>query len=648
MEQRRITKPARTDVEWERLQHELEVHQEELELQNESLLAIQDDLSTALERYTDLYDFAPVGYLSLGRGGEIRQLNLAAATLLGGDRARLVKRRLGQFVAQPNRVAFADFLEGVFAGQHPGACEMSLGECGAPALVVRLDIASRPSGQECLVVLIDITEQTHADDEVRRQAALISSLLDSIPDIVFFKNTEGVYLGCNPACVEFVGRPRNEIIGKSDGDLFEREIGDAFQEQDHRMLAKRALRRNEEWITYPDGRKALVDTLKAPYWGPDGELIGVLGISRDITAQRKAEDALRGINETLEERVAGRTAQLREKAQLLEESEARLRATMESIGDGFLVCDVGWRFVHVNVPAERLLGSGRKKVLGKSLWEVFRITPGTRLEREYRRAAAGEPRSFEHFHKPWGRWCHNRCFPREGGGIVIYLIDLTERKRLEQNILDISEREQQRIGHEMHDGLGQQLHGLSYLAVLLEKGLLAEGSPSAAEAGRLNKYLTEALKMTRDLAHGLQPVKLLPQGLMAALRELAEHTRDLYGMDCRFACPAPVLVHSHSAANHLYRIAQEAVNNSMKHAKSTRVHLRLAAAGQKITLSVRDNGVGFHPQTDPGRGMGLQVMQYRANAIGGSLHIRQTPRGGTEAVCTVTGEALLPQTDKLQ
>ena len=132
-----------------------------------------------------------------------------------------------------------------------------------------------------------------AEEEIQRQAALIRSLLDSIPDIVFFKNTEGVCLGCNPAFVEFVGRPRNEIIGKTAHDLFDQEIADAFREQDQQMLALRQPRHNEEWVTYPDGRKTLQNNLKTPYWGPDGELIGVLGISRDITAQKQAEAALR-------------------------------------------------------------------------------------------------------------------------------------------------------------------------------------------------------------------------------------------------------------------------------------------------------------------------------------------------------------------
>ena len=136
----------------------------------------------------------------------------------------------------------------------------------------------------------DITAQHLAQEALKRQSALINSLLDSDPDIVFFKNTEGVYLGCNPAFVEFVGRTKNEIVGKTDYDLFDKQVADSFRENDLQMLAERKPRHNEEWVTYPDGRKALLDTLKTHYWGPDGELIGVLGISRDITERKQAEE----------------------------------------------------------------------------------------------------------------------------------------------------------------------------------------------------------------------------------------------------------------------------------------------------------------------------------------------------------------------
>jgi PAS domain S-box-containing protein len=112
----------------------------------------------------------------------------------------------------------------------------------------------------------------------------------------------------------------------------------------------------------------------------------------------------------------------------------QLRTTLESIGDGFFACDADWRFVYVNAQAERILGIQREQVLGKSHWEAFPLTLGTRLEREYRRAAAGEVRDFENFYEPWDRWFHNRCFPREGGGMSVYFEDITERKQNTEKI----------------------------------------------------------------------------------------------------------------------------------------------------------------------------------------------------------------------
>ena len=139
-----------------------------------------------------------------------------------------------------------------------------------------------------LAVKEDITAQKDAHEKILRQAGLISSLLDSIPDLIFYKDANGVYLGCNPPFAELVNQPREQIIGKTDPDLFHKETADFFCENDRQMLTGGEPRHNDEWITYPDGRKALVDTLKTPYKGPDGTVIGILGISRDITERVKS------------------------------------------------------------------------------------------------------------------------------------------------------------------------------------------------------------------------------------------------------------------------------------------------------------------------------------------------------------------------
>ncbi|MCX6892084.1 MAG: CHASE domain-containing protein [Verrucomicrobia bacterium] len=232
--------------------------------------------------------------------GTIIEANNAAARFYGYSHERLLTLRIIDINTASTaevRQAMAAVMQGLsnrFEFQHRLA-DGSLREVEVSS--GRIDFAGRTVLHS---IIQDVTERKRAEDEIRRQAALISSLLDSIPDIVFFKDTEGVYLGGNPAFAEFVGRPRIEIIGKTDHDLFDKEIADFFREQDRRILGKREPCHNEEWVTYPEGRKALLHTLKTPYWGPDGEIIGVLGISRDITARKLAEEKLQQTNAALE------------------------------------------------------------------------------------------------------------------------------------------------------------------------------------------------------------------------------------------------------------------------------------------------------------------------------------------------------------
>lgn len=125
------------------------------------------------------------------------------------------------------------------------------------------------------------------EDSVQRQLSIMSSLINSIPDLIFYKDPKGVYLGCNEAFAELVGRSINEIVGKTDFDLFPEEIAKFFREKDREMFTDLQKKSNEEWVDYPDGRHVLLDTLKAPFYNEHGELIGLLGISRDITGRSR-------------------------------------------------------------------------------------------------------------------------------------------------------------------------------------------------------------------------------------------------------------------------------------------------------------------------------------------------------------------------
>ena len=161
-----VTRPHRTEEETERLVHALGVHRIELEMQNEELRQARDELETALDKYTDLYDFAPVGYFTLDRNGTINAVNLSGASLLGGERSRLLGRRFGLFVADTARPAFTAFLRKVFENRAKDACEVALLKEGKPPLFVQIEAVTAASGQECHVAIIDISKRRQLEEKL--------------------------------------------------------------------------------------------------------------------------------------------------------------------------------------------------------------------------------------------------------------------------------------------------------------------------------------------------------------------------------------------------------------------------------------------------------------------------------------------------
>jgi signal transduction histidine kinase len=211
-------------------------------------------------------------------------------------------------------------------------------------------------------------------------------------------------------------------------------------------------------------------------------------------------------------------------------------------------------------------------------------------------------------------------------------LDITGRKHLEQEILEISGREQRRIGHDLHDDLCQRLGGLQLLSGVLEKDLAAEGSARAAQAGQILAQAQEALERARRLARGLAPVGLEEGGLVTAFEGLAVSAAELFGIECPFRAEAPVAVADAGAATHVYRIAQEALTNAVRHGQATRVSLGLRQAGDGYELTVSDNGRGFSP-TAAACGMGLRIMKYRAGVIGATLEVRSEVGQGATVTC---------------
>jgi PAS domain S-box-containing protein len=211
--------------------------------------------------------------------------------------------------------------------------------------------------------------------------------------------------------------------------------------------------------------------------------------------------------------------------------------------------------------------------------------------------------------------------------------DITERKVLEESILEISAREQRRIAQDLHDGLGQHLTGIAFMSKVLEEKLSDKSLPEAAEAAKIVKMVNEAIDNTRQLARGLHPVAAEPQGLMSALQKWANEVELLFQIRCSFRCDKPVYIHEANAATHLYRIAQEAVNNAIRHGKSKNIIISLTEKSGAATLTIQDDGNGF-PQTQSSQpGVGLSIMNYRADMIGGSLKVQSNDGRGISVAC---------------
>ena len=221
--------------------------------------------------------------------------------------------------------------------------------------------------------------------------------------------------------------------------------------------------------------------------------------------------------------------------------------------------------------------------------------------------------------------------------------ELKERKRMEQEILEISHQERQRIGQDLHDTLGQHLTGLSFLGKVLERELEAKALPEAKSAAQITTLVAEAVSLARQIARGLAPVDLVEEGLSSALHRLAEDTNSMVETSCQVIADTDgVVVHDNGVATHLYRVAQEAINNALRHGEARQIRVSLTGDGTRGTLIVKDDGRGLQPNGDGRKGMGLRIMRYRADVIGGMLDIQGDPGGGTILTCSFENRPPLP------
>lgn len=217
-----------------------------------------------------------------------------------------------------------------------------------------------------------------------------------------------------------------------------------------------------------------------------------------------------------------------------------------------------------------------------------------------------------------------------------FVRDISEHRKLENAVLKTSEHERRRVRQDLHDGLGQMLTGISLISGNLARRLFLEEHPMAEDLSEVTELVRDADRMSRNIARGLVPVELDGEGLPTAIDLLCQNARKFFSVECTFSEERGAYTPDSGAASNLYRIAQECISNAVKHGRATRIDVSLRQKGDKVILQIQDNGVDFPETLSEDRGMGVDIMSYRARVINARLSIERRDEGGTIITCVLS------------
>ena len=437
--------------------------------------------------------------------------------------------------------------------------------------------------------------------------------------------------------VGLVNSKGQEILGYSEDEILGRNWFDSFLPANIREQTRTIFHEimrdgtgsheyTENRVLVAGGGERLIGWHNAVIRDEQGGILGTLSSGMDVTEYRAKEDALR-------------------------ESKARSQAILETTVDAIITSDELGRIQSLNPAAERMFGFTGEEAIGRSL-SILMPSPYREEHDDYLRIylATGEKKVIGIGREIVGQRKDGTTFPIElavsefsvaGHTFFTSVIrDISDRRELEREVLRISEDERERIGRDLHDGLGSLLSGASMgVQALVQKARKGE-TVQPTDLERLADMLDEGAHQAHVLARGLNPVRLEKEGLVPALSELCRNVCEMSGIPCTVATDAKLPFVAKNVAMQLYRIAQEAVTNAIKHAHASSIALELGEADGYLHLTVKDDGIGL-PGEEKRNGQGMYIMPYRARLIDAHFNINAAAEGGTIVTCLVPLERLI-------
>ncbi len=468
-------------------------------------------------------------------------------------------------------------------------------------------------------------ERKRADEALYESERRYRSVVRALAEGIIMREADGTIIACNASAERIMGLTADEMAGKAPWDPHweaVHEDGSPFASDEHPAIV--TLRDGVSFhdvvmgLDKPGGERTWISINTQPLFrNGEAKPYAVVASFTDITERKQVEKALR-------------------------ESEERFSKSFQAAPVAISIATLSDdRFLDINECFTQLTGFSQEDVIGLTSFEIgIFVRPRQRqrvrdlLEKHRRydnrelqiRTQSGELRDIlvsAEVIELIGEQC-----------VLEMFYDITERKRLEREVLEISEREQRRIGQDLHDDLGQQLTAIAFFGDLLREKLEAEPSPHLHYIRRITELLEDARQSTRRLSRRLAPVDVQPDGLMDALQTLVEKTEDVFGIRCKFKAQERVLVRDGIMATHLYRMAQESVNNAIKHAQPKTITVQLSEQNGRVALSIQDDGLGISEEAQKGaEGIGLRTMRYRAAVINASFDIRRGEPRGTIIEC---------------